>query len=98
MAVRGKGKGPKPLNGRSSGYSLRSEAPDDKSSITPKRKKDLFLTPGNSPAIDATANFVCDICKGNESIRNANLQDTIKNFSDQIEQLTTVTKILKDSN
>ena len=98
MAVRGKGKGPKPLNGRSSGYLLRSEAPDNMLSITPKRKKDLFLTPGNSPAIDATANFVCDICKGNESIRNANLQDTIKNFSDQIEQLTTVTKILKDSN
>ena len=56
MAVRGKGKGPKPIPGRRSGYSLRSGAPADKSSLTPKRKE-LFLTPGNSPALDATANF-----------------------------------------
>ena len=98
MAAGGKGKGPKPIPDRRSGYSLRSEAPADKSSLTPKRKKELFITSGNSPALDATASFVCDICKGSETIRNANLQDAIKNFSDQIGQLTTATKILKDSN
>ena len=80
-------------------YSLRSEAANEKT--TPKQREDLFLTPNKSLATAATLsnlNFICDICKGNETIRNANLHETMKSFSDQIKQLSSVTKTLKDSN
>ena len=101
MAIGDKNKPAKPTPGtrKRINYSLRSEAANEKT--TPKQREDLFLTPNKSLATAATlsnSNFICDICEGNKTIRNANLHETMKSFSDQIKQLSSVTKTLKDSN
>ena len=89
-------------------YSLRKKAAQrfslcEKSPVLSQNLKryDLLLTPSTSPSLagsSSPSDFICNVCKGVESIRNASVEECIKNFVAQVDKLPSATNILKDSN
>ena len=110
MSANSKGK---PAKGSASGrnteaYFLRKKAAQ-RSSLCEKspalsqnlKRNDLLLTPSTSPSLagsSSPSDFICNVCKGVESMRNASAEECIKNFVSQVDQLPLATNILKDSN
>ena len=110
MSANSKGK---PAKGGTSGrnteaYSLRKKAAQ-RSSLCEKsptlsqnlNRNDLLLTPSTSPSLagsSSPSDFICNVCNGVESMRNASAEECIKNFVSQVDQLPLATNILKGSN